>query len=63
MHIVLVLLTVLLSGCGGHNSASWSRSEEAYLGDSPTPNVTNDGFYDGGVFDQDEISRDPGDIM
>lgn len=63
MRKLVLILCLVLSGCGGVVGAEWSTEQDAYADDDPTPNVTNDGFYDGGVFDQDMLGRAPGDIM
>lgn len=53
----LVLLSMApLAACAGYETGSQLVNAAA----DPAPAVTNDGFYDGGVFDQDEFNPEPG---
>ncbi len=58
MHLApFVLLTLVpIAACAGYET----NSQLVNAGFDPAPAVTNDGFYDGGVFDQDEFNPEPG---
>jgi len=60
MRAILAVVIILLAGCVGFETGQGPGDQDAYFDDDPTPNVTNDGFYDGGVFDQDMLDREPG---
>lgn len=54
----LVALALLLSACAGHATGPSPIFEQADT--HQIPNVTNEGFYDGGVFDQDAVRLERG---
>jgi hypothetical protein len=59
MRLILALATIsALASCRGFEPGP----QEARTRADPVPQVTNDGFYDGGVFDQDLINPEPGTI-
>lgn len=63
-HMTMASITLaaclLLGGCAGSGSTGHS-AEFPDFGDfnDQLPVVTNDGFYDGGIFDQDMMDMEP----
>lgn len=55
---ILAAVAPLLTACAGHPTAPNPVFEQADI--DQIPNVTNEGFYDGGVFDQDAIRLERG---
>ncbi|MEW5727847.1 MAG: hypothetical protein AB1918_08485, partial [Pseudomonadota bacterium] len=55
---ILLLSAATLTGCTAYETNSQLVTAPA----DPVPVVTNDGFYDGGVFDQDLLNPEPGEI-
>lgn len=59
MRLPILLITLSLVACRGyHGTQTAEYDTTADLNDS-IPTVTNDGFYDGGVFDQDLLDIEP----
>lgn len=54
-----VLIVAALAACSPGYDPGGPEIADAYHTDDPIPFITNDGFYDGGVFDQDMLDLEP----
>lgn len=59
--LMAVLLTLpLMAGCRGYSPGPDPTTETASLFAGPLPSYSNDGWYDGGMLDQDLTNTEPG---
>lgn len=56
--IALVLVSLMLTGCGGYHTAPDAGEQAATLPPAIGNDAVRDGFYDGGVYDPDLSQRD-----
>lgn len=57
--LAAVLAALFLTGCAGYHGTQTVEHPTTADMVSTFPSMTNDGFYDGGVFDEDLVDLDP----
>lgn len=56
---LILLIALSLTGCAGYHGTQTAEIDSTADMNDSIPTVTNDGFYDGGVFDQDLVDLEP----
>lgn len=59
MRLSVVVIALSLAGCAGYDAPLTAKVETSAERSDSAATLTNDGFYDGGVFDQDLLDLEP----
>lgn len=59
MRLSILVIALSLTACAGYDGTLTAEIDTTSDMNDSIPTVTNDGFYDGGVFDQDLLDMAP----